>query len=107
MVEDRWIEGRKGRRTINELEEMLLGYGLATTEAYFDVVSMPVGAEVRALVFDVDKGGTETDVASARARCRLGGGSGRFDARRRGGIGWVREDISRNEGIEEFLRERK
>ena len=85
---------------------MLLGYRLATTEAYFDVVSMPVGAEVRALVIDVDKGGTETDVAGARARCRLSGGSGAFDVRRKR-IGWVREDISRNEGIEEFLRERK
>ena len=94
-------------RTIDKLRKLWLRDGFSAVQANLDIVSMPIGAEVSALVFDIDEGGPEADVASARARCRLGGGSGRFDARRRGGIGWVREDISRNEGIEEFLRERK
>lgn len=86
---------------------MRLGDWVATVETDLDVVAVPVGAEVSALVLDIDEGCPKADVASARARsdlwcrgwCFGDGGGGRLE--------WLGENISRSEGIEEFSRERE
>lgn len=97
----------KGRRTVDELGEMRLGDWVATVETDLDVVAVPIGAEVSALVFDIDEGCSETDVASAGARSDLWCRRWCFGDGGRGRLGWLGENISRSEGIKEFSRERE
>ena len=47
---------------------MSLGDRVAAVETNFDIVAVPIRAEVRALVVDIDEGCTEAYVASTGAR---------------------------------------
>ena len=51
------------QRTVDELSEMSLCDGIATVETDFDIVAVPVGAEMRALVLNVHKSCAATNVA--------------------------------------------
>ncbi len=101
------FERGEAERTVNELGEMSLCDRVAAVETDFNVVAMPIGAEMCALVVDVDEGCSKAYVASARARGGLWDGRRSFGGQGGGRLGYLGEDISRGEGIEEVSWERE
>lgn len=93
-------------RTVNKLGKLVLGDGFTTVKTDLDIVSMPIGAEVGALVLDIYKGSAKADVARARAGGRLRRRRS-ISARWRGRLGDLIEDVSRDKGIKEISRERE
>ncbi len=96
-----------GGRTIDKLGKLGLRDGFSTVKTDLDVVSMPIGAEVGALIVDVYKNGTKADIARARAGSRLRRGRGSVCARWGRRLGDLIEVVARNEGIEEISRKRE
>ena len=93
--------------TIDKLRELWLRDGFPAVQANLDIVSMPIGAEVSALVLDINEYCTETDIARARTGGRLSG---------RGRSVWARwlwrlrdliDDVARNKGIKKFSGKRE
>lgn len=73
--------------TADELSECRLCDRVSATETYLDIVTMPIGAEVRTLLIHIYKGSTETDIAAFRIR-------GRCCLWRRGGRSFTRRGLT-------------
>ena len=89
------------RHTVDELSKLCFWYWFSAVQANLDIVSMPIGAVVSALIFNIDKTNPKADGTRARADSGLSGRSGRLCARRRrrGRIGDLVDNVAGNESL--------